>query len=115
MKSNFDDLTSEEKLKTSESMLMYGSGKVNELIDGLTSSSLKKVLKFVSHIHLADTMLSKTVDTKLSEKEQKLIDQIFALQENVLGHQALQEEIMNELQQDPLKPVELTTKGDNNE
>jgi hypothetical protein len=100
MKSNselkdFNSLNNNEKFNVSKDLLLQEALKVAKNIDDLTSSSLKKVLKMVSHTHLADALLERKVDLALEEKEQKLIDNIFSLQELVFGHQALMQELNN--------------------
>ncbi len=88
-----NDIPNEQKLTMSKAMLAHGAEKVQKNVDELTSSSLKRVLKVICHVHLADELLEKKVDISLNEKEQMLIDNIFALQETVFGHQALVHEI----------------------
>jgi hypothetical protein len=111
MKSDFTDLTPEEKLETAKSMLRHSSEKVAKTIDALTSSSLKKILKFTTHVHFAEAILEKKIDRELNPTEQKLIDYIFSLQEDVMGFQQLQKELMED---DPLKPIDQTNQGDTN-
>jgi hypothetical protein len=89
----FDNISDEDKLQTSTMVLASESERVGKQIDDLTSASLKRVLRTVCHVHLADALLEKPHHIDLNEKEQKLIDTIFALQENVMGHQVLMKEI----------------------
>ena len=89
----------EEKFNASKELLVRESANVASKIDNLTSSSLKKVLKMVCHTHLADALLEREVNLKLEKKEQRLIDNIFSLQELVFGHQTLMKEINESEQQ----------------
>jgi hypothetical protein len=91
----FDDIPIEDKIIMSKNMVGHGTEKVEKLIDKLSSAGLKRVLKIVSHCHLADAMLDRNINFNLSEDEQNLIDGIFALQETVFGHQALVQESEN--------------------
>lgn len=65
---------------------------VSPQIDSLTSSSLKRVLKATTHSFLADSIINNT-NFQLSEEEQGLIDNIFKLQEAVLGYMTLSNEL----------------------
>jgi len=69
-----------------------GMDKVGPSIDKLTSSRLKKILKTITHVHIAESIL-KGKDVILDEEEQKLVDSIFNLQEDVMGYMQLQREI----------------------
>lgn len=91
----FDDIPIEDKIIMSKNMVGHGTEKVEKLIDNLSSAGLKRVLKIVSHCHLADALLDRNINFSLSEDEQNLIDSIFALQETVFGHQALIQESEN--------------------
>ena len=66
--------------------------KVGPQIDKLTSASLKRVLKTVTHVHLAEH-ITQGKQMELNETEQNLVDHIFGLQENVLGYMQLDREI----------------------
>lgn len=88
----FDDIPIEDKIIMSKNMVGHATEKVDKLVDGLSSAGLKRVLKIVSHCHLADALLDRNINFHLSEPEQNLIDSIFALQETVFGHQALTQE-----------------------
>ncbi len=91
----FDDVPNEDKVTMSKIMVAHGTEKVEKLIDKLSSAGLKRVLKIVSHCHLADALLDRNINFNLNEDEQNLIDSIFALQETVFGHQALVQEVEN--------------------
>lgn len=93
---NFEERTDDEKLVMSKMMLAHSSEKVDKLIDGLTSAKLKRVLKLVSHAHLADALLDRNINYNPGEVEKDLIDSIFSLQECVFGHQALLKELKGE-------------------
>lgn len=67
--------------------------KVEDVANNLTSASLKRVLGMVSHIHLAHSILLSNKKFELNETEQKLIDNIFRLQEDVLGYTELMNEV----------------------
>ena len=96
----FDDLSDEEKLVFARAQLGHGRDKVDSLINDLTSSKLKRVLKLVSHIHLADAHLGVNSNFNLSEEEKVLVDTIFALQEDVMGYEVLASEINKKQQED---------------
>lgn len=100
-----------EKLKMIATMeVAHGLEKVSNTIDGLTSASLKRVLKTVCHVHLAENLLDRD-SAKLEEVEQGLVDKIFALQESVLGYQTL----MNELEGNTGNSVESEEVSENKE
>lgn len=103
MTTSFEDMTPEEKLERSKAFaiteLSSGVSQVGKSIDKLTSASLKRVLKTVSHVHAAEDALGRP-KLELSEDEQKLIDRIFALQESLLGFVTL----LNEAQQEEEHP-----------
>lgn len=86
---NKNEETALETAKEDIGLLMT---KVSNEIDQLTSSELKRVLKTVTHVHMADSFLGGE-DVVLKENEQSLIDNIFQLQESVLGSLQLQNEI----------------------
>jgi hypothetical protein len=91
----FDDSSIEDKINMSKLMVAHGTDKVEKLVDSLSSAGLKRVLKIVSHCHLADALLDRNINFNLSKAEQDVIDSIFALQETVFGHQALIQESEN--------------------
>lgn len=99
MKSNeeieqdFSNLPEDAKLIISKNMVGHGLERVSPTIDKFTSAKLKRVLKAVSMVFLAEKTLNKDAILKLEKDEQKLIDDIFALQETVFGHQALVNEL----------------------
>lgn len=69
-----------------------GMEKVSPIIDSLTSSRLKTVLKTVTHVCLAEE-ITKGKKINLTEEEQMLIDKIFKLQEDVMGYLQLNSEL----------------------
>lgn len=97
MKSNsqvpFDDLPNDQKLLMSRIMLDSGVKQVNDAIDKFSSSNLKRVLKVLSHIQIANAILEKEDNFELQDKEKDLIDKIFALHESVMGHGLLKSEV----------------------
>lgn len=115
----FENVSNEDKFQASTVTLASESERVAKKIDDLTSASLKRVLKTVCHIHLADALLQRPHNVDLNEQEQGLIDHIFALQESVMGHQVLMKELFEENQND--NKVDLNTdltvdlNGGNNE
>lgn len=113
----FKSIPNEQKVIMSRAMLGHATEKVEKIVDSLSSSSLKRVLKIVSHTHLADALLDKNINFNLDEKEQTLIDSIFALQETVFGHQALLQSIKGE-EENPensgLEQTDLTTSLEEN-
>jgi hypothetical protein len=88
--------TNEEKIEKARSLAIGGiarnSEKVSKSIDDLSSSGLKRVLKTICHVHIAEEMLGKG-SFELEEKEQVLIDQIFNLMEDVMSYTQLMNEI----------------------
>jgi hypothetical protein len=119
MKSNslpqaFEEMSNEQKLEGSKFLVNTGIDTVGKAIDELTSSSLKRVLKVVSHIHFAEALVEKNGDYNLNEKEQNLIDKIFALQETVFGHQALVKEISENDNNSTDMTTDLTTSLEEN-
>jgi len=112
MKSNdpmMEGVPNEEKVTMAKIMVAHSSEKVAKAIDGLTSASLKRVLKAITHTHLADAILEKETKFDLSEEESSLIDTIFALQETVMGASTLIQEVENGSQENGLEQVSLTT------
>ena len=85
-------ISNQQILETAIANVARGMEKVSPSIDSLTSSSLKKVLKTITHVHLAENIL-KGSKVELNEAEQKLVDHIFTLQEDVMGYM----QIVNEL------------------
>jgi hypothetical protein len=106
-KKDFDSLPDEQKLTMSRIMVASASEKVAKLTDELSSAGLKRVLKLVSHVHIADAILGREQKFDISEKEQVLIDTIFNLQETVFGHQTLKEEL--ERNADPVQEEGIET------
>jgi hypothetical protein len=88
------DATIEQKLLMGKMMIAQGLEKVDGEIDKLTSSALKRIIKIMSHIHIADAILEKHPPV-LKKEEQNLIDNIFALQETIFGYTTLNEESRN--------------------
>lgn len=81
------------------------TSKIGPSIDELSSANLKRVLKAITHYSVADNILTGKV-LELQEKEQKLIDNILHLQEEILGFMQLSNELGLTQQQD---------EGENNE
>ena len=111
---SFDEMSDEQKIEGSKFMVNTGIDTVGRAIDQLTSASLKRVLKVVSHVHFAEAMVDRQGDYDLSEKEQNLIDKIFALQETVFGHQALMKEINEKETESALESVDISTSLEEN-
>lgn len=90
--------TSKEELENAMQMSMVNLGrsleKVNSGIDDLTSASLKRVLKAITFSHVSEEAQSGK-KLELNEQEQNLVDRIFQLQEDTLGHLQLTEELRN--------------------
>ena len=93
-----DNLTlTSDDVKTQASQLAFaelerGIIKVGASIDALSSSGLKRVLKAITQVALAEELVNgKSI--QLNEGEQVLVDRIFAFQENVMGFIQLQNEI----------------------
>ena len=89
---NADDMPSEEEVR--ETLVKEIDRKyqiINEDIDGMTSSELKRVLKAITYIHQAGHLLYNE-EVELSEKESKLIDRIYSFQDPIL---MLQSELLN--------------------
>lgn len=82
----------EELILASKISMSSGLRQVAQSIDKLSSANLKRVLKIVSHVHVAQELTGQQSDISLNDDEQNLIDRIFALQESVLGHSQLIEE-----------------------
>ena len=89
----FDQMPDEDKLMMSKIMLDSGARQIDKAIDEFTSANLKRVLKILSHVHIANAILDKEENIELNDKEKDLIDKIFALHESVMGHKLLQDEI----------------------
>ena len=111
------DSTSKEQQEQALSLalgsLKRGIEKVGPMIDDLTSAGLKRVLKTITHFYFADNIVNDGKH-KLEENEQKLIDAIFMLQEDVLGYTQLYSEL-NPREEESNEESELTDEGENNE
>ena len=86
-------------MKSNDEMMSKSIGNIDTLmcrvssqIDSLSSSELKRVLKSVSHVHIAEDIIHNK-QTKLENKEQKLVDSIFHLLEDIMGYTQLKTEI----------------------
>lgn len=105
MKSNeeldqtFNEIPNDQKLIISRNMVGHGLERVAPAIDKFTSAKLKRVLKAVSMVFLAEKTLNEDATMDLKEDEQKLIDDIFALQETVFGHSRLVQELNGEIKE----------------
>ncbi len=96
MKSNIDiaNMSDEDKLNASTFMVSINLDKTGKMIDSLSSASLKRVLRAIGHVSIAEVQLGNDPSFDLeTEAEKKTIDTIFELQETVFGHQALLEEL----------------------
>lgn len=89
----FANIPNDQKLVMSKAMVGHGLDIVTKSVDEMSSSNLKRIIKILSHTHFAEEVLGRELSIKLEEKEQKLIDSIFALHETLLGHQALVKEL----------------------
>jgi hypothetical protein len=87
-----NSISNEKILETAIANVARGMEKVGPALDKLTSASLKRVLKTITHVHLAEGIV-KGKHVELNETEQRLIDQIFALQEDVMGYTQLYNEL----------------------
>lgn len=93
LEQQFNELPEDAKLVISKNMVGHGLERVIPTIDKFTSAKLKRVLKAVSMVFIAEKTLNEKAELPLEEDEQKLIDDIFALQETVFGHSRLVQEL----------------------
>lgn len=79
-------ISDEEKTKTAQEFAINevrrGIEKISPVIDSLTSSELKRVVKSISHVAVAEHLLNNK-EVTLSEKESKLVDMLFSHMDNV--------------------------------
>jgi hypothetical protein len=83
------EMLSEEEQKAFDKLIAdmaEGIAAIEPVINGFTSSKLKRVLKAVTHVNLAEELLSGK-PTKLEEDEEKLVDQILFHQENTISYE----------------------------
>jgi cystathionine beta-lyase family protein involved in aluminum resistance len=104
--------SNEDKVVMSKIMLGSGLEQVSKAIDSLSSANLKRVLKIVGHVHIAESLLERKSDLELNDAEQTLIEKIFALQETVMGHSTLVQEV--ETVESGLETVDLSTNIEEN-
>jgi len=99
---NADDMPTEEELREKlVAQVEHGYEKINDSIDEMSSSQLKRILKAVTFIDKAGHLLYNDL-VDLSDEESELIDDIYNFQNPMLM-------LMNELN------AETTEEGEENE
>lgn len=94
-----NSISKEQLLATALQDLNRGVGTIAPMIDKFSSSNLKRILKTITHVHLAEH-ITQGKQVELNVEEQKLIDSIFRLQEDVMGYLQLEREIKGEPEQE---------------
>ena len=87
-----NSISKEKLLEVALDDLNRGASKIGPTIDKFSSSKLKRILKTITHVHLAEH-ITKGKQMQLEADEQSLIDSIFRLQEDVMGYLQLEREI----------------------
>lgn len=85
------DIVNQQALDLSLSEISRDTAFLREAIDKMTSAGLKRVLKAVTHVSIGEELLTGKKSV-LQGAEQRLIDRIFKMQENVIGYIQLKKE-----------------------
>lgn len=80
MKSN----EAQEVFELAKDEVTRGLAKLDPQIDEMTSASLKRVLKAITFVSMADDLVNGN-KVELQENEKRLIDSIFKFQETMIG------------------------------
>lgn len=90
-----NSISKEKLLEVALQDLNRGVRTIAPMVDKFSSSNLKRILKTITHVHLAEH-ITQGKQVELNADEQKLIDSIFRLQEDVMGYLQLEREIKGE-------------------